>query len=84
MTIDGPTVVVVGAGFEGKRRYYERLARLGARLVIVEEPGHWSQSLADEIAGHLGRHTRSAATRMWMPRRSSTPWSVRAFAPTVS
>lgn len=51
MTIDGPTVVVVGAGYEGKRRYYQRLARLGARLVIVEEPGHWSESLADQIPG---------------------------------
>ena len=46
-----PTVVVVGAGYQGKRRYYERLAKLGARLVIVEEPGHWSQALTDEIAG---------------------------------
>jgi carnosine synthase len=51
VTIDGPTVVVVGAGYEGKRRCYERLARLGARLVIVDEPGHWSESIADEIAG---------------------------------
>lgn len=51
MSTDGPTVVVVGAGYEGKRRYYERLARLGARLVIVDEPGHWSESLANEIAG---------------------------------
>jgi biotin carboxylase len=51
MTVDGPTVVVVGAGYEGKRRYYERLASLGARLVIVEEPGHWSESLAGQIAG---------------------------------
>jgi biotin carboxylase len=51
VTIDGPTVVVVGAGYAGKRRYYERLAGLGARLVIVDEPGHWSESLADEIAG---------------------------------
>ena len=48
---DGPAVVVVGAGYEGKRRCYERLAAIGARLVIVDEPGHWSQSLADEIAG---------------------------------
>jgi biotin carboxylase len=47
---DGPAVVVVGAGYEGKRRCYERLAAIGARLVIVDEPGHWSQSLADEIA----------------------------------
>ena len=52
MTIDGPAVVVVvGAGYEGKRRCYERLAALGARLVIVDEPGHWSESLADQIAG---------------------------------
>jgi len=51
MSTDGPTVVVVGAGNEGKRRYHQRLAGLGARLVIVDEPGHWSQSLAAEIAG---------------------------------
>jgi biotin carboxylase len=50
MTMDGPTVIVVGAGYEGKRRCYKRLAGLGARLVIVDEPGHWSESLADEIA----------------------------------
>ena len=51
MTTGEPTVVVVGAGYEGKRHYYERLAALGARLVIVDEPGHWSESLPDEIAG---------------------------------
>ena len=51
MTVDGPTVVVVGAGYEGKRHYYQRLAALGARLVIVDEPGHWSESLTNEIAG---------------------------------
>jgi biotin carboxylase len=49
--IEGPTVVVVGAGYEGKRRCYQRLAGLGARLVIVDEPGHWSESLAADIAG---------------------------------
>lgn len=46
-----PVVVVVGAGYEGKRRCYDRLAAIGARLVIVDEPGHWSQSLTGEIAG---------------------------------
>jgi biotin carboxylase len=51
VTTGEPTVVVVGAGYEGKRRYYERLAAIGARLVIVDEPGHWSQSLAAEIVG---------------------------------
>jgi biotin carboxylase len=47
----GSTVVIVSAGYEGKRRYYERLAGLGARLVIVDEPGHWSESLVTEIPG---------------------------------
>ena len=51
MTTSEPTVVVVGAGYEGKRNYYERLAGLGARLVIVDEPGHWSESLVTDIAG---------------------------------
>jgi carnosine synthase len=51
MSTAGRTVLVVGAGNEGKRRYYQRLAGLGARLVIADEPGHWSQSLMAEIAG---------------------------------
>jgi len=50
VTVGEPTVVVVGAGYEGKRHYYERLAGLGARLVIVDEPGHWSESLVADIA----------------------------------
>ena len=49
MTIGEPTVVVVGAGYEGKRRCYERLAELGVHLVIVDEPGHWSESLAAQV-----------------------------------
>jgi biotin carboxylase/MFS family permease len=46
--IDGATVVVVSAGYPGKRRVYERMAQLGARLVIVDERGHWSEQLVDE------------------------------------
>jgi biotin carboxylase len=51
VTSERPTVVIIGAGYEGKRHYYERLAGLGARLVIVDEPGHWSQALVAEIPG---------------------------------
>ena len=51
VSVEQPTVVVVNAGYEGKRRYYEQLAGLGARLVIVDEPGHWSQSLEDQLPG---------------------------------
>jgi predicted ATP-grasp superfamily ATP-dependent carboligase len=49
--LDGATVAVVRAGYEGKRRAYERMAGLGTRLVFLDEPGHWSESLvADGIA----------------------------------
>ncbi len=51
MSVDGATVVVVGAGYHGKRRAHARMAELGAQLVIVDESGHWSESLvADGIA----------------------------------
>ncbi len=51
MTYPSSTVLVVGAGYPGKRRVYERMAELGASLVIVDEPGHWSESLvADGVA----------------------------------
>ena len=48
MTVDGATVVVVGAGYPGKRRIYRRMAGLGARLVILDEVGHWSEGLVAE------------------------------------
>jgi biotin carboxylase len=51
VTFDGATTVVVGAGYPGKRRIYERMAKLGASVVIVDETGHWSrQLLADGVA----------------------------------
>ncbi|MBI5722087.1 MAG: ATP-grasp domain-containing protein [Burkholderiales bacterium] len=47
--IEGATVVVVCAGYPGKRPIYERIAtKLGARLVIVDERGHWSERLVGE------------------------------------
>ncbi len=48
MTLDGASVLVVSAGYPGKRRVYERLAELGVRLVVVDEPGHWSESLVTQ------------------------------------
>ena len=49
--MNGATVVVVSAGYAGKRRAYVRMAELGANLVVVDEPGHWSESLvADGVA----------------------------------
>jgi biotin carboxylase len=48
VSVDGATVAVVGAGYPGKRRAYVRMAELGARLVVLDEPGHWSESLVAE------------------------------------
>jgi carnosine synthase len=48
LEIEGTTVLVVSAGYPGKRPIYERMAQLGARLVIANEPGHWSEKLIDE------------------------------------
>jgi carnosine synthase len=48
VTVDGATVVVVGAGYPGKRRIYERLAEVDARVVVVDEAGHWSERLVAE------------------------------------
>jgi biotin carboxylase len=48
MTVDGATAVVVGAGYPGKRRIYERMVQLGIRVVVVDEAGHWSERLVDE------------------------------------
>ena len=47
MSVDA-TVVVVSAGYIGKRRALVRMAELGARLVIVDEPGHWSEALVGD------------------------------------
>ena len=46
--VEGAVVVVVSAGYEGKRRSIERLRDLGARVVVVDEPGHWSQRLVTD------------------------------------
>ena len=50
--MDGATVVVIGAGYTGKRRALSKMAELGARLVVVDEPGHWSESLVAEGVAH--------------------------------
>lgn len=46
--VNGSRVVCIGIGYPAKRFIYERLAELGVRLVLVDHPGHWSESLVDE------------------------------------
>jgi carnosine synthase len=45
--VAGRTIALVRAGYEGKRLQYERMAELGVRIVLLDEPGHWSESLAE-------------------------------------
>lgn len=45
--VAGCTIAVVRAGYEGKRPAYERMAELGVRIVLLDEPGHWSESLVE-------------------------------------
>ena len=56
MSVAGSTVLVLSGGYAGKRRIYEHMAELGARLVFADEPGHWSEGLVDE-----------GIARAWLP-----------------
>ena len=47
-SVAASTIAVVRAGYEGKRPAYERMAELGPRIVLLDEPGHWSGSLVEE------------------------------------
>lgn len=48
MTRVDATVAVIGVGYEGKRSIMTRLADLGARLIVLDESGHWSRALVDD------------------------------------
>jgi carnosine synthase len=68
-TPTGATVAVIGTGYGRKRAAYARMAELGARVVLLDEPGHWSQSLVADGIAHawlptpvVGDADRDAAT----------------------
>lgn len=46
--LSGAVVVIMCAGYSGKRFIYERAKELGVRLVIIDGPDSWSQTLLDE------------------------------------
>ena len=82
--VGGATVVVVGAGYPGKRHIYERMAELGARLVMVDEADHWSEQLVIEGVASQWIGCRSRATPTWMLRWSSTRCPQRRSGPMAS
>ena len=46
--LSGAVVVIVCAGYSGKRFIYERAKALGVRLVVVDGPDSWSQTLLED------------------------------------
>lgn len=46
--LKGKRIVVVGAGYEGKRFTFERAKELGVKVVLVDRPGSWAKDLVDE------------------------------------
>jgi len=44
----GATVVFVSAGLQGKRFILERMAELGVKSIIIDQPDSWSRSLVAE------------------------------------
>jgi carnosine synthase len=46
--LSGAVVVIICAGYSGKRFIYERAKELGVRIVIIDGPDSWSQTLVEE------------------------------------
>ncbi|HEY2802943.1 MAG TPA: hypothetical protein VGJ67_03385, partial [Actinomycetota bacterium] len=46
--LEGATVGLVGLGPPAKRFIYERIAELGVRMVLIDDPGHWGEELVAE------------------------------------
>jgi len=46
--LSGAVVVIICAGYSGKRFIYERAKELGVRLVIIDGPDSWSQTLVED------------------------------------
>jgi len=44
----GAKVLIVQAGYSGKRFIYERLKQLGVELIIMDGPDSWARSLLDQ------------------------------------
>ena len=72
------TVLVIGAGYPGKRRAYERMAELGAQVVVVDEPGHWSEALVtDGVAASVAPRAHQRRRRRRCRRDAGRGGTVR-------
>jgi carnosine synthase len=47
--LKGKRIILVGAGYPGKRFFFERAKELGIRITLVDKPGSWAKDLAEEF-----------------------------------
>ncbi|NNN05649.1 MAG: hypothetical protein HKL90_07090, partial [Elusimicrobia bacterium] len=45
----GKRVVIVGAGYEGKRFIFERAKELGVQIILIDKPTTWAKDLVSEL-----------------------------------
>ena len=45
----GKRIVIVGAGYEGKRFIFERAKELGVKIILIDKPATWAKDLVSEL-----------------------------------
>jgi carnosine synthase len=45
----GKRIVIVGAGYEGKRFIFERAKELGVKIILIDKPTTWAKDLVSEL-----------------------------------
>ena len=48
-TLRGKRIVIVGAGYDGKRFIFEKAKELGVEIVLVDQPGTFAKGLVSEL-----------------------------------
>jgi carnosine synthase len=47
--LKGKRIVIVGAGYEGKRFVFERARELGVKIILIDKPTTWAKDLVSEL-----------------------------------
>jgi carnosine synthase len=47
--LKGKRIVIVGAGYQGKRFVFERAKELGVKIILIDKPTTWAKDLVSEL-----------------------------------
>jgi carnosine synthase len=47
--LKGKRIVIVGAGYEGKRFVFEKAKELGVKIILIDKPTTWAKDLVSEL-----------------------------------